>query len=94
MIMFGPSLKSVPGCLVSIVPMLIGEPVAVTPGLGPHEEVFVLALLLVFAAAPELELEPPAALLLLELLLPHAASARKASAQTIARLARVPRALW
>ena len=39
MIMFGPSLKSVPGCLVSIVPMLIGEPVALTPGLGPHDDV-------------------------------------------------------
>ena len=37
-IMFGPSLKSVPGCLVSIVPMLIGVPVALTPGLGPHDE--------------------------------------------------------
>ena len=39
LIMFGPSVKSVPGCLVSIVPMLIGEPVAATPGLGPHDEV-------------------------------------------------------
>jgi hypothetical protein len=39
--MLGPSLKSVPGCLVSIVPMLIGEPVALTPGLGPHDEVLV-----------------------------------------------------
>jgi hypothetical protein len=69
--MLGPSLKSVPGCLVSIVPILIGVPVALTPGLGPHLEVSV--------DPPELELlddelEPPpaaAALLLLELLLPQ-----------------------
>ena len=39
--MFGPSLKSVPGCLVLIVPMLIGVPVAFTPGLGPHDDVSV-----------------------------------------------------
>ena len=39
--MFGPSLKSVPGCFVSIVPMLIGVPVALTPGFGPHDEVLV-----------------------------------------------------
>jgi hypothetical protein len=31
------SVKSVPGCLVLIVPRLIGLPVAATPGLGPHE---------------------------------------------------------
>ena len=37
--MFGPSLKSVPGCLVSIVPILIGVPVALTPGLGPQDDV-------------------------------------------------------
>src|SRR5580700_357037 len=71
MIMFGPSLKSVPGCLVSIVPMLIGEPVAATPGLGPHEDVLVDAVL---AAVVPLVLElvaldAPLALLL-ELLLP------------------------
>lgn len=47
--MFGPSLKSVPGCLVSIVPMLIGVPVAATPGFGPHDDVSV---------DPPLELEP------------------------------------
>ena len=39
MIMFGPSLKSVPGCLVSIVPMLIGVPVAFTPGFLPQADV-------------------------------------------------------
>jgi hypothetical protein len=79
--MFGPSLKSVPGCLVSIVPMLIGVPVACWPGLGPHFEVSVeppleLELLLE-------ELDPPlplaaAPLLLLELL-PQPASATSPS---------------
>src|ERR1700733_6888275 len=37
--MFSMSLKSVPGCLVSIAPMLIGVPVAATPGLVPQDEV-------------------------------------------------------
>jgi hypothetical protein len=49
--MFGPSLKSVPGCLVSIVPMLIGVPVAATPGFGPHDDTS--------PEPPPLELEPP-----------------------------------
>jgi hypothetical protein len=49
--MFGPSLKSVPGCLVSIVPMLIGVPVAAWPGFGPHDDVS--------PDPPPLELEPP-----------------------------------
>jgi hypothetical protein len=68
--MSGPSLKSVPGCLVSIVPMLIGVPVALTPGLGPHFEVSALPpeLLVLLALAPPPE--PP----LLLLLLPHPAS--------------------
>ena len=73
--MFGPSLKSVPGCLVSIVPMLIGVPVAFTPALGPHAEVSVDALLLE-PLEDELELPPllaPGALLVLLLLLPHPA---------------------
>src|SRR3984957_703585 len=38
-VMFSMSLKSVPGCLVLIAPMLIGVPVAATPGLVPHDEV-------------------------------------------------------
>jgi hypothetical protein len=77
MIMFGPSLKSVPGCLVSIVPMLIGVPVAFTPGFEPHFEVLV---------EPPLDdvLDPPpplaAALLLLLELLPQPASASRPSA--------------
>src|SRR6201992_631314 len=36
-VMFSMSLKSVPGCLVLIAPMLFGVPVAATPGLVPHE---------------------------------------------------------
>jgi hypothetical protein len=74
--MFGPSLKSVPGCLVSIVPMLIGVPVAFTPALGPHDEVSVDALLELPELLDELELPPllaPGALLVLLLLLPHPA---------------------
>src|SRR5690242_8145648 len=86
--MFGPSLKSVPGCLVSIVPILIGVPVAFTPALGPHDEVSlddVLALELL----DELVLPPPlapGALLVLLLLLPHPASTA-ATAMTAARAA-------
>jgi hypothetical protein len=37
--MFSMSLKSVPGTLVLIAPMVIGEPVALTPGLVPHADV-------------------------------------------------------
>jgi hypothetical protein len=99
--MFGPSLKSVPGCLVSIVPMLIGVPVALTPGFGPHDDVSldpVLALAVVLEL--ELELELPllgaAALelaLLLLLLLPHAAS--NPAAMTAARATpRRTRSAW
>jgi hypothetical protein len=40
--MFSMSLKSVPGCLVLIAPMLIGVPVAATPGLVPQAEVAVV----------------------------------------------------
>ncbi len=75
-IMFGPSLKSVPGCLVSIVPMLIGVPVALTPGLGPHDEVLVdagAALAVLLAVAELLAAAVLVALLLLELLLPQPA---------------------
>jgi hypothetical protein len=75
--MFGPSLKSVPGCLVSIVPILIGEPVAFTPGLVPHFDVSLDPVLALLELLVELELPPllaPGALLvLLLLLLPHPA---------------------
>jgi hypothetical protein len=40
--MFGWSVKSVPGCLVLIAPSTIGDPVAFTPGFGPHDEVLTL----------------------------------------------------
>src|SRR5579871_5411390 len=80
-IMFGPSLKSVPGCLVSIVPMLIGVPVALTPGLGPHDEVSVdppplLELVVALADDPPPDDDVAGALpplLLLLVLLPQAA---------------------
>jgi hypothetical protein len=45
--MFSMSLKSVPFCFVLIAPMLIGVPVAATPGLVPQAEV-------VAAVLPEL----------------------------------------
>src|SRR6201996_1965492 len=49
-VMFSMSLKSVPGCLVLIAPMLIGVPVAATPGLVPQADVEVVVPL-----APELD---------------------------------------
>jgi hypothetical protein len=81
LIMLGPSLKSVPGCLVSIVPIGIGVPVAATPGFLPHAEMLdelllapALALVLVLVLVA---LDPPLAavpaLVVLLLLLPHAA---------------------
>ena len=80
LIMFGPSLKSVPGCLVSIVPMLIGVPVAATPAFGPQDEMSVdpppelePPELAVEVDPPLLAAAPPPELELL-LLLPHAAT--------------------
>jgi len=98
--MFGPSLKSVPGCLVSIVPMLIGDPVAAWPGFGPQDDVSPdppleleppdvdVALL----DPPPLAADPPPALELL-LLLPHAATnmAAMTAASTKTRRARSAR---
>jgi hypothetical protein len=86
--MFGPSVKSVPGWWVSIVPMLIGEPVAATPGFGPHEDVLVEtgALELELAAAEVVALLE---LLLLLLLLPHPASAISESAANSASATRL-----
>jgi hypothetical protein len=74
--MFGMSVKSVPGCLVLMEPRLIGVPVALTPGLGPHDEVSVdagAALAVLLAVAELLAAAVLLALLLLELLLPHPA---------------------
>src|ERR1700755_1498087 len=83
--MLGPSLKSVPGCLVSMVPMLIGEPVAATPGLVPHDEMLTLAVLPLPAAALDVLAEPlPAALELLLPLLPRPARATRASSASMA----------
>jgi hypothetical protein len=81
--MFGPSVKSVPGWWVSMVPMLIGVPVALTPGLLPHDDVLteVAALLeLVLALLGALE-----ELLLLLELLPQPASATSATAANSTR---------
>jgi hypothetical protein len=55
--MFSMSLKSVPGCLVLIAPMLIGVPVAATPGLVPQDEVETVP-----ALAEELDAEEAALL--------------------------------
>jgi hypothetical protein len=77
--MFSMSLKSVPFCFVLIAPMLIGVPVAATPGLVPQAEVL---------TAPPLELldadEPPAAdveVLVVELELELLQAARTPSAR-------------
>jgi len=95
--MFGPSLKSVPGCLVSIVPMLIGVPVAFTPGFLPQADVLlepVLALVLELVALDA----PLAALLelveLLELLLPHAASVNAAPISAASAIMRTRSPWW
>src|ERR1700733_6045305 len=94
--MFGPSLKSVPGCLVSMVPMLIGVPVAATPDFGPHEDVLVEVAAVVALAVELVALEPPALLvaLLLLLLLPHAASTRAPTSAASATPARRRSAWW
>src|SRR5512132_3539990 len=64
-----PSVKSVPGCLVTIAPTLIGDPVAFVPAFVPH---FVTSA----AAFAVVELPPPPLLdvVLSLLLLPHAAT--------------------
>jgi hypothetical protein len=99
--MFGPSVKSVPGWWVSMVPMLIGVPVALTPGLGPHDETAAvvppLALPPALVPVPAvldvaaLEVVPPPAAELLELLelLPHPASASSATEATNASPIRI-----
>jgi hypothetical protein len=97
--MFGPSLKSVPGCLVSMVPILIGVPVALTPGFEPHFETSTAPPLLeavdvLLDAAPPLVLLLLALLLLL-LLLPHPARTVKTTTATSATLRRTrTRAEW
>ena len=83
--MFGPSLKSVPGCLVSIVPIGIGVPVALTPGFLPHADVLLLALVelaLVVALVLAAPLGAALELVLLLPLLPQPASRRTAPTST------------
>jgi len=100
--MFGPSVKSVPGWWVSIVPMLIGVPVALTPGFVPHVEVStdppLLPPLLVLVPAPPLDAvvaAPPPPLLLLDLLLlPQPASATSATAAMNKRANRIRALAW
>jgi hypothetical protein len=91
--MFSMSLKSVPGCLVLIAPMLIGVPVAATPGLVPQEDVEVVpavADVVPVAAAPlaagALDDAPLPELELEEL---HAARTPSDSAATAAAAVRV-----
>ena len=67
--MLAPSVKSVPGCLVTIAPTLIGEPVAFVPGFFPH---FVTSSAVL--AVVELPPPPPLDVVLSLLLLPHAAT--------------------
>src|SRR6188472_1551035 len=65
-----PSVKSVPGCLVTIAPTLIGEPVAFVPGFFPHFVTSEAAFAVVDAAPPP----PLLDVVLSSLLLPHAAT--------------------
>jgi hypothetical protein len=71
--MFSMSVKSVPGCLVLIAPSGIGVPAAATPGLVPHDDVpvdaLVAALVLVLLAEVDEAAGAAAALLVLLLLL-------------------------
>jgi hypothetical protein len=86
--MFSMSLKSVPFCFVLIAPMLIGVPVAATPGLVPQAEVLVVVALLE-ADADEL-LEAGGELLELdELELLQAARTPSESAASVASSIRV-----
>ena len=65
--MLAPSVKSVPGCLVTIAPTLIGVPVAFVPGFFPH---FVTSA----AAFAVVELPPPPPLLDVRLVVVAAAA--------------------
>ena len=91
--MFSMSLKSVPGCLVLIAPMLIGVPVAATPGFVPHEDVETVPALAELDAGAEAEADDDvlgAADELLELELElHAASTPSDSAATAAAAVRL-----
>ena len=84
--MFSMSLKSVPFCFVLIAPMLIGVPVAATPGLVPQADVLtVLPLALLDADAEELALDDVLVEVVLELeLLLQAARTPSESAAIVA----------
>jgi hypothetical protein len=91
--MFGPSLKSVPGCLVSIVPMLIGVPLAACPAFGPHDDVSVDPPLELELPELDDDVDPPLLAaapfeLLLLLLLPHAATKTAAMTATSTKVSR------
>jgi hypothetical protein len=83
------SVKSVPGCLVAIPPIRIGDPLALVPGLVPHcdvstlEPLELLELLALLEAPAALELE-----LELDLLLPHAARTIVTPTAAMARMSR------
>jgi hypothetical protein len=81
--MFAMSVKSVPGCLVTIEPSAIGVPVAFVPGLVPHCDVSTLAPLELLDALAALEFA-----LELDLLLPHAARTIVVPTATRARMSR------
>jgi hypothetical protein len=87
--MFGMSVNDVPGWLVAMAPSAIGVPVAATPGLVPHCDVPVAAVLGVADVVDVLAgvLVLPVALLLLLLLLlqPAAAMAMAAASTTVLR---------
>jgi hypothetical protein len=89
--MFSMSLKSVPGCLVLIAPMLIGVPVAATPGLVPQDEVETVPALAAGLDAEEAVLVVAGALdaggVLVELVLLELHAARTPSDSTAAAAA-------
>src|SRR5947209_12525141 len=78
------SVKSVPGCLVLIVPRLIGVPAAVTPGFGPHDDAFVEAVPALLEVE-ELDASLAGALEVLLELLPQPASTTAATSAMITR---------
>ena len=90
--MFSMSLKSVPFCFVLIAPMLIGVPVAATPGLVPQAEVLVVvALLELDAEADELLAADDELLELLELDEPELLQAARTPSESAASVASIIR---
>jgi hypothetical protein len=81
--MFGMSVNEVPVWLVAMAPSAIGVPVAATPGLVPHDDVFTAVAGALEGAGADAEVLVLVELELLELLLLHPAAARAAAARTI-----------